>query len=38
MRARLAASPLLDANGFTRDLENAYRGLWREWCGSQRGQ
>ena len=32
MRARLAASPLLDGPGFVRTLEAAYRTIWRAWC------
>lgn len=32
MRARLQASPLMDAKGFAASLEEAYRGLWRDWC------
>lgn len=32
MRARMLASPLLDAPRFARDLENAFRGMWRIWC------
>ena len=32
LRARLSASPLLDAEGFTQDLENAYREMWLRWC------
>ena len=32
MRARLEASPLMDATGFTRALEDAYRALWRDCC------
>ena len=32
LRPQLAASPLLDAAGFTRDLEAAYRAMWRTWC------
>ncbi len=30
--ARFAASPLRDEAGFTRDLEAAYRDIWRRWC------
>ncbi|MDB5867315.1 MAG: domain/SEC-C motif domain protein [Betaproteobacteria bacterium] len=32
LRPRLEASPLLDHAGFTRKLEGAMRGVWREWC------
>ena len=32
LRERLRASPLLDAEGFTRDLEALYRDAWRKWC------
>ncbi len=32
LRERLRASPLLDAAGFTRDLESLYRDAWRKWC------
>ena len=32
MRARLAASPLLDHAGFTRQLETQFRHVWRAWC------
>jgi predicted O-linked N-acetylglucosamine transferase (SPINDLY family) len=34
MRARLEASALRDEIGFTRDLEAAYRAMWRQWCAS----
>ncbi|MFM9001983.1 MAG: tetratricopeptide repeat protein, partial [Opitutia bacterium] len=34
LRPRMAASPLCDVPAFTRDLESAYRGMWREWCRS----
>jgi predicted O-linked N-acetylglucosamine transferase (SPINDLY family) len=37
LRAGLAASPLLDHRGVTRELEAAYRGMWRRWCRSQVG-
>lgn len=35
MRARLAASPLLDEAAFTARLETVYRDLWRRWCRCQ---
>ena len=34
MRDRLKASPLLDAPKYTRNLEAAYRRVWRQWCQS----
>ena len=33
MRERLLASPLMDHRGFARNLETAYRQMWRSWCG-----
>lgn len=32
LRDRMAASPVMDAPVFTRDIENAYRQMWRAWC------
>jgi protein O-GlcNAc transferase len=32
MRDRLMASPLCDVAAFTRDLEDALRMMWRDWC------
>jgi protein O-GlcNAc transferase len=32
LRKRLRESPLMDEKRFTRDLEHAYRLMWREWC------
>ena len=29
---RMEASPLMDQQAFARDLANAYRQMWREWC------
>jgi predicted O-linked N-acetylglucosamine transferase (SPINDLY family) len=34
LRNRMAASPLLDFRSFTQNLEQAYRRMWRAWCGS----
>ena len=33
MRQRLLASALMDHRGFARNLESAYRAMWRAWCG-----
>jgi len=35
LRDRVAKSPLLDAPGFARDVEAAYRNMWRRWCQRQ---
>ena len=35
LRQRMAGSPLSDAAGFTRHLEETYRWMWRRWCLSQ---
>ena len=32
LRPRMAASPLVDYVGFTRNLEAAYRQAWQDWC------
>ena len=34
MRECLLASPVMDHRGFARNLEAAYRRMWRAWCGS----
>jgi protein O-GlcNAc transferase len=35
LRERLRCSPLTDASAYMRDLESAYRNIWRDWCGRQ---
>jgi predicted O-linked N-acetylglucosamine transferase (SPINDLY family) len=32
LRTTMLRSPLCDASGFTRELEQAYRHMWRTWC------
>jgi predicted O-linked N-acetylglucosamine transferase (SPINDLY family) len=34
LRQRLQKSPLMDGRGFARDMESAYRQMWRQWCAS----
>lgn len=36
LRERLRASPVCDAGAFMRDLEHAYREMWRAWCRPRR--
>jgi predicted O-linked N-acetylglucosamine transferase (SPINDLY family) len=35
LRPRMAASVLLDFAGFTRNVEVAFRQMWREWCAAR---
>jgi protein O-GlcNAc transferase len=35
LRPRMEASGLMDAAGFTRGIEAAYREMWRAWCAGQ---
>ncbi|MCC6657121.1 MAG: tetratricopeptide repeat protein [Rhodocyclaceae bacterium] len=35
LRGRLERSPFCDGASFARDLEAAWRGMWREWCAQQ---
>jgi predicted O-linked N-acetylglucosamine transferase (SPINDLY family) len=33
LRKRVRESPIMDEVRFARDLESAYRSMWRAWCG-----
>ena len=35
LRERMAASPLMDGPRFARNVEKAYRTMWRAWCEKQ---
>ena len=35
LRHRLRASPIMDEVRFTRDIEEAYRFMWRTWCDTE---
>jgi protein O-GlcNAc transferase len=35
LRNRLRNSPLMDETRFARDVEEAYRRMWRTWCGAK---
>ena len=37
LRERMEASPLMDADRFVRNLEAAYRDMWRTWCARDGG-
>jgi predicted O-linked N-acetylglucosamine transferase (SPINDLY family) len=37
LRRKMLESPLMDEVRFVRDLEDAYRGMWRAWCESEPG-
>jgi predicted O-linked N-acetylglucosamine transferase (SPINDLY family) len=32
LRKRMEQSPLMDAPRFARNVESAYRQMWRRWC------
>jgi protein O-GlcNAc transferase len=37
LRTIMAHSPLMDAQGFTQDLENEYRRIWVQYCSIKQG-
>jgi predicted O-linked N-acetylglucosamine transferase (SPINDLY family) len=38
LRSRMAASPLCDADRYAREMEAAYRQMWRRWCQEQKSE
>jgi predicted O-linked N-acetylglucosamine transferase (SPINDLY family) len=34
LRSRMAASVLMNGGRFARQIESAYRNIWRRWCSS----
>jgi protein O-GlcNAc transferase len=38
LRQRLESSPLMDAKGFARDLEGAFKAMWDRWCREEARQ
>jgi predicted O-linked N-acetylglucosamine transferase (SPINDLY family) len=38
LRQRMRASPLMNAPQFARDVEAAYRQMWRSWCQRRTGR
>lgn len=38
LRPRMAASALLDFQGFTRNVEAAYRQMWVDWCAKSQAR
>ena len=35
LRQKIAASPLMNQTAFVRDMETAYREMWRKWCATR---
>ena len=35
LREKVKAAPLMDAARLARNVEAAYRGVWRAWCAAQ---
>lgn len=38
LRSRMEASVLMDAVHFARQIEEAYRAMWRRWCAGEEGR
>ncbi|MGB4108058.1 MAG: glycosyltransferase, partial [Alphaproteobacteria bacterium] len=35
LREKVSASPLMNQESFTRNMENAYREMWRKYCAEK---
>jgi len=35
LRDRMRSSPLMDGQRFTREIESAFREIWRRWCATR---
>jgi predicted O-linked N-acetylglucosamine transferase (SPINDLY family) len=35
LRDRVVKSPLMDQQAFARNMEHAYREMWKRWCAEQ---
>ena len=38
LRERMQKSPLMDAPRFARNVEAAYREMWRRWCSQEQSR
>ena len=38
MRSRIEKSPLCDSRGFAHEMEQAFYGMWQEWCSKPKTQ
>jgi predicted O-linked N-acetylglucosamine transferase (SPINDLY family) len=36
LRGRMSQSPLMDAAGFARAIEDAYRAMWKKWTSTSK--
>jgi len=34
LRPRMEQSPLMDGSGLTREIESAFRQMWKTWCAT----
>ena len=38
LRQKVAASPIMNQAAFARNMEAAYREMWRKWCSENLGK